>query len=161
MYKLLCVLSQLWARRLITRLLSVVPVLICVALTSGKSTIEEHEALNNLMNNSQVFLAFALPFSMLPLVIMTGSKVEMGERFKNRLWINILGWISVISLTYLNMIGLPQNLEPFFPADKVGLEHTVAYILIVLIIALLIWTLVELHLGNKRFAAEQAKKNNK
>ena len=69
------------------------------------------------MNNSQVFLAFALPFSMLPLVIMTGSKVEMGERFKNRLWINILGWISVISLTYLNMIGLPQNLEPFFPAD--------------------------------------------
>ena len=151
----------LWARRLITRLLSVIPVLICVALTSGKSTIEEHEALNNLMNNSQVFLAFALPFSMLPLVIMTGSKVEMGERFKNRLWINILGWISVISLTYLNMIGLPQNLEPFFPADKVGLAHTVAYILIVLIIALLIWTLVELHLGNKRFAAEQAKKHNK
>lgn len=151
----------LWARRLITRLLSVVPVLICVALTSGKSTIEEHEALNNLMNNSQVFLAFALPFSMLPLVIMTGSKVEMGERFKNRLWINILGWISVISLTYLNMVGLPQNLEPFFPADKVGLAHTVAYILIVLIIALLIWTLVELHLGNKRFAAEQAKKHNK
>nr|WP_290123509.1 divalent metal cation transporter [Liquorilactobacillus satsumensis] len=35
----------LWLRRLVTRLISVVPVLICVILTSGKSDIEEHTAL--------------------------------------------------------------------------------------------------------------------
>lgn len=52
----------IWLRRLVTRLLSVVPVLICVILTSGKGTLEEHNALNQLMNDSQVFLAFALPF---------------------------------------------------------------------------------------------------
>ena len=45
----------LWARRLITRLISVIPVLICVSLSAGQSAEQEHEALNNLMINSQVF----------------------------------------------------------------------------------------------------------
>ena len=64
----------LWLRRLVTRLISVIPVLICVLLTSNKPAIEEHQALNDLMNNSQVFLAFALPFSMLPLLMFTDRK---------------------------------------------------------------------------------------
>ena len=46
--------------------------------------MEEHIAINNLMNNSQVFLAFALPFSMLPLLMFTDSRVEMGELLKTR-----------------------------------------------------------------------------
>ena len=81
----------LWARRLITRLISVIPVLICVSLSAGQSAEQEHEALNNLMINSQVFLSLALPFSMLPLLMMTNSKAEMGERFKNSLWVKVLG----------------------------------------------------------------------
>ena len=36
------------------------------------------------MNNSQVFLAFDLPFAMLPLLILTDSAFEMhGHRFTN------------------------------------------------------------------------------
>ncbi|MGQ7705923.1 divalent metal cation transporter, partial [Streptococcus suis] len=92
----------------VTRLLSVIPVLICVLMTSGKSTVEEHIAINNLMNNSQVFLAFSLPFSMLPLLMFTDSRVEMGEHFKNSWLIKLLGWVSVIGLIYLNMKGLPD-----------------------------------------------------
>lgn len=52
----------IWLRRLVTRLLSVIPVLICVLFTSTKGTIEEHAALNNLMNESQVFLALRCHF---------------------------------------------------------------------------------------------------
>ncbi|TKP25157.1 divalent metal cation transporter, partial [Enterococcus faecalis] len=59
----------IWLRRMVTSLLSVIPVLICVLMTSGKSTVEEHISINNLMNNSQVFLAFALQFSMMPLLM--------------------------------------------------------------------------------------------
>ena len=92
----------LWARRLITRLISVIPVLICVSLSAGQSAEQEHEALNNLMINSQVFLSLALPFSMLPLLMMTNSKAEMGERFKNSLWVKVLGWLSVLVLTILD-----------------------------------------------------------
>lgn len=148
----------LWARRLITRLISVIPVIICVMMTSGRSAIEEHTALNDLMNNSQVFLAFALPFSMLPLLMMTDSKVEMGERFKNSTWIKILGWISVIGLTYLNMIGLPGQIEAFFgnqpSATDIQMADTIAYILIVAVLALLVWTIVELYRGNQRYAKQ-------
>ncbi|MDU8932491.1 Divalent metal cation transporter MntH [Lactococcus cremoris] len=40
----------MWARRLVTRLLSVVPVLICVSMTRGQTLKAQHEAINNLMN---------------------------------------------------------------------------------------------------------------
>ena len=146
----------IWLRRLVTRLISVIPVLICVLLTRGDTVVEEHEALNNLMNNSQVFLAFALPFSMLPLLMMTNSSAEMGERFKNKRIIQLLGWISVVGLTYLNLIGLPSQIEGFFGDNPSALEITtadgIAYVLIAAVLALLVWTVVELHKGNKRVA---------
>jgi manganese transport protein len=139
----------LWLRRLVTRLISVIPVLICVAMTSNESDIQQHEALNTLMNNSQVFLAFALPFSMLPLLLMTDSKVDMrGERFANALWVKILGWVSVIALTALNMKGLPDSIAGFFgdnpTASQITLANTIAYVLIVGIIALIIWTIIDM-----------------
>ncbi|KRN25018.1 manganese transporter NRAMP [Secundilactobacillus similis DSM 23365 = JCM 2765] len=148
----------LWLRRLVTRLISVVPVLICVGLTGGQSAIKQHEALNNLMNNSQVFLAFALPFSMLPLLMMTNSELEMGKRFKNNFLVKLFGWISVIALTFLNMKGLPGSVEGFYGdnATKAQLMQAdvIAYVLIAAVLALLVWTIYDLHRGNKRLAAK-------
>ena len=138
----------MWARRLVTRLLSVVPVLICVSMTRGQTLKAQHEAINNLMNNSQVFLAFALPFSIIPLLMLTNSKEEMGD-FKNNLIIKFLGWISVIALTYLNLIGLPNQIDSFLP-NNLSLSHFIAGLLIVGVILLLIWTIFELHRGNKK-----------
>lgn len=145
----------LWARRLITRLLSVVPVLVCVAMTAHESTIDQHASLNILMENSQVFLAFALPFSMLPLLIMTNSDTEMGQ-FKNSLWVRVLGWISVIGLTFLNLYNLPQTYEGFGIWSK-GLSDVLAWISIVVIVVLLAWTCFELIRGDRRLAAEREK----
>jgi len=129
-------------------------------LTSGKSAIDEHIALNDLMNNSQVFLAFALPLSMLPLLMMTDSKLEMGERFKNSWWLKVLGWISVIALTGLNLEGMPGQVQGFFGSNvtgaKLALANDIAYVLIFAVLALLAWTIVELHRGNKRLAIARA-----
>lgn len=148
----------LWLRRLVTRLISVIPVLICVMLTSGKSAIAEHIALNDLMNNSQVFLAFALPFSMLPLLMMTDSSSEMGERFKNTLWIKVLGWISVIGLTYLNLIGLPGQIESIFgnnaSRNQLSIADNIAYVLILAVITLLAWTIFDLRRSNKKYTEQ-------
>ncbi|WP_086347242.1 Nramp family divalent metal transporter [Candidatus Enterococcus clewellii] len=87
-----------WARRVITRMLSVVPVLLCTIYFGGNEA-----ALDNLLIYSQVFLSIALPISMIPLVYFTSSKKIMGERFKNPLWVSILGWACAIVLTGLNI----------------------------------------------------------
>lgn len=86
-----------WARRLITRLLSVIPVFLCTLYFGGNET-----ALDNLLIYSQVFLSVALPISMIPLVYFTSSKKIMG-RFKNAWWVSSLGWLCTIALTVLNI----------------------------------------------------------
>ncbi|CAH1857037.1 Nramp family divalent metal transporter [Convivina intestini] len=149
----------LWARRLITRVLSIIPVVICVMLTSRNSKIDQHEALNELMNNSQVFLALALPFSMLPLLMFTNSATEMqGKRFANALWVKIAGWVSVIVLIMLNMYNLPTSILGFFgdnPSDgETLLSNIIAYSAIVGILALLAWVLYDLHKTNLEFSCQ-------
>lgn len=146
----------LWARRLITRLISVIPVLLCVAMTSGMNKIDQHTALNDLMNNSQVFLAFALPFSMLPLLMMTDSTAEMGNRFKNVAWVKVCGWVSVIGLTVLNMIALPDSFAGFLgdhaSAADVNMAHIASYVAIVAVLALLAWCAADIYRGDKKLA---------
>lgn len=87
-----------WARRLITRGLSVVPVLIAAIYYHGREG-----GLDILMIRSQVFLSIALPISMIPLVYFTSSEQIMGKRFKNKRIIAGLGWLATIVLTILNI----------------------------------------------------------
>lgn len=141
----------MWARRLITRLLSVIPVLICVTMTRGLSITKQHEAINNLMNNSQVFLAFALPFSIVPLLMLTNSKSDMGT-FKNNWIIQVLGWLSVVALTYLNLMGLPDQIKNFFPDQMENVANFLSGGLIFLVLSLLLWTIIELYRGNKKIS---------
>ncbi|KRK73932.1 Nramp family divalent metal transporter [Lacticaseibacillus nasuensis] len=143
----------LWARRLVTRLISVVPVLICVWLTRNLPAVDEHEALNTLMNNSQVFLAFALPFSMLPLLMLTDSAAEMGARFRNSGWVRGCGWVAVIGLTFLNLLNLPAAFANFVSPALAPEAHVAAYIAIALILALLGWCMYDLTQHNRRLTA--------
>ena len=105
------------------------------------------------MENSQVFLAFALPFSMLPLLLMTNSKAEMGQ-FKNSWITQILGWISVIGLTFLNLYNLPSTFEGFGIWNK-SLSDILAWITIILILLLLAWTTIDIIRGDRRLAANR------
>ena len=97
-----------WARRLITRGLSVIPVLLCTIYFGGNE-----QALDDLLIYSQVFLSIALPVSMIPLVLFTSSKKIMGERFKNPLWVSTLGWICALALTVLNVRLIIETLGSF------------------------------------------------
>jgi len=97
---------------------------------------------------------------MLPLLMMTDSAVEMGKRFKNAMWIKVLGWISVLALTYLNLINMPASIQGFYgnaiTASQTSTANMIAYVLDAAIIILLIWMMVELHKGSKRLVAELA-----
>ena len=88
----------LWLRRLVTRLVAVIPVVICTVVFDGSEA-----ALEQLLVYSQVFLCVALPISMIPLMWFTSSKAIMGERFVNARWIRVLGWLATGVLTALNL----------------------------------------------------------
>lgn len=99
----------LWVRRLVTRLVSVLPVVVVTIMFGGNE-----RALDALLVNSQVFLSVALPFSMIPLTIFTSSKKIMGEQYVNKLWITILAWVCTIVLTILNMQIVWTSLTSMF-----------------------------------------------
>ncbi|MGV4413955.1 Nramp family divalent metal transporter [Chryseobacterium sp. T1] len=81
-----------WVRRLITRLIAVIPALIVAILYGEKGTAE-------LLVFSQVILSMQLSFAVIPLVMFTNSKLKMGT-FANKPWLKILiVFISFIILT--------------------------------------------------------------
>ena len=132
----------MWARRLITRLFSVIPVIICVGLTANDSIAKQHFILNMLMENSQVFLAFAVPFTIIPLLILTNNKKLMGE-FANSYVVSVLGWNSLLILIFLNLYNLPETFVTFNFCNP-DLAKVVAYLIIAIIMFLLVWTCVEM-----------------
>lgn len=99
----------LWLRRIVTRVISIIPVLIC-AFVWG----ETEGTLDLVLVYSQVFLCVALPISMIPLVYFTSSKKIMGEKYANPRWMAILGWIVAAVLTYLNLKLVVQDVLLLF-----------------------------------------------
>ncbi|GAB3805202.1 Nramp family divalent metal transporter [Spirosoma humi] len=83
-----------WIRRLITRLVAIVPALIVAILYGERGTSE-------LLVLSQVVLSLQLSFAVVPLVLFTNSKAKMG-RFVNPLWIKALSWAVAVLIIGLN-----------------------------------------------------------
>ncbi len=84
-----------WLRRLITRLLAVIPAFIVTWIAGSKGTGE-------LLLWSQVILSLALPFAVVPLVKFTSDEEKMGE-FVNSLPIKTLAWTSTVVIIILNV----------------------------------------------------------
>jgi manganese transport protein len=84
-----------WLRRLITRLIAVIPALIITLIYGEKGTGE-------LLVLSQVILSLQLSFAVVPLLIFTSDKVKMGA-FANKPFIKIIAWIVAIIIIVLNI----------------------------------------------------------
>lgn len=94
-----------WLRRLITRSLAVIPVIICLIIFNGNAA-----KIEQLLVFSQVFLSIALPFSLIPLQLATSNKKLMGP-FINKTWINIISWSLIIILSILNVYLIIQTFQ--------------------------------------------------
>jgi manganese transport protein len=88
-------------RRLITRLIAIIPAVIVTALLGENGTAQ-------LLILSQVILSMQLSFAVIPLVMFTSDKAKMGE-FVNPGWIKIGGWFLAIVIAVLNAYLLWQN----------------------------------------------------
>lgn len=92
-----------WLRRLITRLIAVIPAFFVTLFYGEKGTSE-------LLVLSQVILSMQLSFAVIPLVMFTNDKLKMG-RFVNKKGMKILVWFITSIIVILNLYLL---IETFF-----------------------------------------------
>src|SRR6201991_2404266 len=92
-----------WLRRLITRMIAIVPAAI-VAILYGESGTAR------LLNLSQVILSLQLSFAVVPLVAFTSDRAKMGE-FVNPAWVKALAYIVALVIAGLNVWLLFQTVR--------------------------------------------------
>jgi manganese transport protein len=90
-----------WLRRLITRLIAIVPAVIVIGVYGDSST-------GPMLLLSQVVLSLQLPFAVFPLVMFTSDKAKMGA-FVSPLWVRTLAWTVSIVIAALNVWLLYQT----------------------------------------------------
>jgi len=83
-----------WLRRLITRLIAIVPAVIVVALYGERGT-------GQLIILSQVVLSLQLSFAVFPLVIFTSEPQKMGP-FASPWWLKAMAWPVAVAIALLN-----------------------------------------------------------
>jgi manganese transport protein len=83
-----------WLRRLVTRLVAIVPALITVVLYGERGT-------GQLIVLSQVVLSLQLPFAVFPLVMFTGDKTKMNGLVAP-VWMRALAWPVAVIIAALN-----------------------------------------------------------
>ncbi len=88
---------QPWVRRLVTRLVAIVPAILIIGLRGDNSVTE-------LLVLSQVVLAVQLPFAMFPLLQFTSSRQHMGSHAIG--WfLFVAGWGTCLLITTLLVCG--------------------------------------------------------
>ena len=97
-----------WLRRLITRMIAIVPAVIVIA-------IKGEEGSGPLLVLSQVILSLQLPFAIFPLVQFTSNPRMMGP-FASHLWLKALAWPVCIIIAALNVYLLYQTAIQLFGA---------------------------------------------
>jgi len=90
-----------WMRRLLTRLIAVVPALITIIIFGERRT-------GDLLVLSQVVLSLQLSFAVVPLVMFTSDRRLMGE-FVNPFWLKLLAWLVAIIIAGLNLWLLQET----------------------------------------------------
>jgi manganese transport protein len=84
-----------WLRRLVTRLIAIVPAVIVSGWYGESGTAR-------LLVLSQVILSMQLSFAVIPLIIFTSSRKKMGQ-FVNSWWVQALAWLTAAIIVALNV----------------------------------------------------------
>ena len=97
-----------WVRRLMTRLLAIIPAFAVIAFF-GESQVD------NLLVLSQVVLSVQLGFAVIPLIHFVSDKTTMGD-FRITPAIKTLAWVCAALLVWLNTKLVVEEAAPFMAA---------------------------------------------
>jgi manganese transport protein len=95
-----------WLRRLITRLIAIIPALIVTIMYGEKGT-------TSLLILSQVILSVQLSFAVVPLVLFTSDKRKMGK-FANKPVLKYSAWVISAVIIVFNVFLLYQTFTEWF-----------------------------------------------
>jgi manganese transport protein len=95
-----------WVRRLLTRLVAIIPAVLVIAI-NGENNID------SLLVLSQVMLSLQLGFAIIPLIHFTSDKKTMGAYAIKPLVIMLASLVTAI-LVYLNIRMVIEQARPFF-----------------------------------------------
>lgn len=126
-----------WLRRLITRLIAIVPAAIAISLKGDEASFR-------LLILSQVILSMQLPFAVIPLIHFTSDRQRMGT-FANPGWVRLLAWSAAAVIVTLNVRLVVQGVQQWFIAA--GAWRWLIQLLVipvaVSLLAVLIWITCE------------------
>jgi manganese transport protein len=121
-------------RRLITRLLAIIPAIIVIAIF-GEGRVD------SLLIFSQVILSLQLGFAVIPLIHFTSDKKTMGE-FAIKPLVKILAWLVATILVYLNLKMVTGEAADFFASSDSLAGKAVIIIALLLFGALLVYSII-------------------
>ncbi len=131
-----------WLRRLLTRLLAVVPAIL-VIYYFGDTEVDAMLVL------SQVVLSLQLGFAVIPLIHFVSDKEKMGE-LRIKPYVAAAAWIVAAVLTYLNLRMVLAEATVFLQGDHAGWIKALIVVGIILLLVLLLIVIVQPLLAKKR-----------
>jgi manganese transport protein len=99
-----------WVRRLVTRLIAIIPAVI-VILVNGEKDID------SLLILSQVILSLQLGFAVIPLIHFVSDKKTMGS-FAIRPLVQVTAWVITAILVYLNLNMVTGQAADYFATSN-------------------------------------------
>ena len=111
---------QPWIRRLLTRLIAIVPAFLTIYFLGEDKT-------GDLLVLSQVILSLQLGFAIIPLIHFVSNKKRMGE-FVIPLWQKIASWISVSVIVFLNCQMLFNKIKDWLQTSNYSILIAVTVI---------------------------------
>jgi manganese transport protein len=117
-----------WLRRLLTRLIAIVPAVL-VILIYGEEKVDD------LLIFSQVVLSLQLGFAVIPLIHFVSDKATMGEyAIKN--YTKVAAWLVAVILVFLNVKLVAEETIKVFASDAMWYWKFILVIGILLFVAL-------------------------
>lgn len=123
-----------WLRRLITRLVAIVPALIVIWI-SGE------EKIGHLLVFSQVLLSLQLGFAVIPLIHFVSDKQTMGA-FAIRWHVKVAAWLIATVLVYLNIRMVYSEASTFIRENQNGWIDALIILIGLIFVALLVVTII-------------------
>ncbi|MEO9145034.1 MAG: Nramp family divalent metal transporter [Ginsengibacter sp.] len=103
-----------WVRRLVTRLIAIIPTIIVILIYGDKE-------IDDLLVFSQVILSLQLGFAVIPLIHFVSDKAKMGK-FAIKPITKFFAWIVAIVLVYLNLKLIIVEIKPILEGNSLILK---------------------------------------